>query len=104
MKVKVIFRSYIHELVICGTKDKINPPSLPYKAWQYQRNFIAIGMNNRAKVKNLPTDYDADAICATQNCGKLQRKHVAIATKMFGRDKIYDADAICAMQNCGKVK
>jgi hypothetical protein len=61
-------------------------------------------MKNRAKVKNLPTDYDADAIRATQNCGKLRRKSVAIATKTFGREKIYDADAICAMQNRGKVR
>jgi hypothetical protein len=56
-------------------------------------------MKNRAKVRNLPTDYDTDAIHVTQKCGKLRRKSVAIATKNFGREKIYDADAICAMQN-----
>jgi hypothetical protein len=60
-------------------------------------------MKNRAKVKNLPTDYDADAIRATQNYEKLRRKSVAIVMKMFGREKTYDADAICVMQNHGKV-
>jgi hypothetical protein len=29
---------------------------------------------------------------------------MAIATQMFGREKIYDADAICATQNHGKVR
>jgi hypothetical protein len=61
-------------------------------------------MKNRAKVKNLPTDYDTNSICTTQNCGKLQRKSVAIVTKTFGRDKIYNADAICGTQNHGKVR
>ena len=61
-------------------------------------------MNNRAKAKNLPTDYDADAIRATQNCGKLQCKSEAIATKTFGKEKTYDVDAICATQNRGKVQ
>jgi len=58
---------------------------------------------NHAKVKNLPTDYDADAIHATKKCGKLRRKFMAIAMKRFGREKSYDADPICAMKNCDNV-
>jgi hypothetical protein len=61
-------------------------------------------MKNRAKVKNLPIDYDIDAIRVTHNCGMLRQKNMEIATNTFGKDKICDADAICAMKIHGKVQ
>jgi hypothetical protein len=77
--------------------------SMKAKTFFFETIFVAISTNQVFVETTMKLALHMSSQCK-KNCGKLRRKSVEIAMKIYAKTKTYDADVVCATQNRGKLR